>query len=161
MASANEFLRETYLREFNQRFAGSWRAARTCFSAGAREESGSDLFIAARAHREPGQHRAPRSVCSRCHRGVGRSASTSRPRASQKCAGHSDGTLNASARSRSRNRDRLLRVPKPQPTCATEAVIKNSAGHKNLLFARIARGRRIPIPPVRYLASRTYTETSS
>ena len=64
MASANEFLREAYVQEFNQTLCGSCGATWTCFSASAREESGSDLFLAARAHREPGQHRAHWSVCS-------------------------------------------------------------------------------------------------
>ena len=61
--------------------------------------------------------------------------------------------------SRSRNRDRLVCVPKPQPTCATEAVIRNSAGHKISTLRGLRVSEEFQSHPFRYLAGRTYIET--
>ena len=59
LASANEFLRESYIAEFNRRFAVAATQAGHAFLAGTRKKSRSDLCAAARADGEQRQHRAP------------------------------------------------------------------------------------------------------
>jgi hypothetical protein len=64
MASANQFLRETYLPGFNQRFAVAAAQPGHAFLPVRGKNLDLIFILAARAHREPGQPRAHRSVCS-------------------------------------------------------------------------------------------------